>query len=574
MTTRPKRAVAALIIVTMASTAGAVAPTSAAWVQQEHAHASLGALDCATTDDYSSTATGDLITANPLGAPLETLIDVDDLTVTVAAGGTAVPDPITAVAVGPGAYANPLSVSALNGAITTAGALDGVLTVAAGADAGLLNQYARVATAGEAVGASGLVSNSGAIALARPAPASSPSFATLSLASVVSAVLGAGAADLVGEVSRLTLELGAVAALARLDQCDAEWAVAGALQRDYAIADLDLDIASPLVAALVATARSTMTRVETLDSADPAVAVAIAADAGSLLAASGLGLAVGSATTSLNLAVDWSTVNTILTTPFGDAGGLVVVDPAAGTIGIDLDAVVNAVDGLNALAPNTEVLINEAMIASIESALIAAIGDWALDLTTAMSAALAAAVVSGTVSLSVVDAVTGAPTATIGLAVSGASLASLVAGTAGPAASLTVTVLVTDVGGTLAAALTALFDPELQSIVGNAITTAVTAATTELGATLRAAADATTDPLVRLVAGLTRGLFGPAGVASLLVNVQNDPVTGSPEPADWSTIPAGRYDVAAVRLVVLGLLVGGRDLDLVLARGSAGPVAR
>ena len=78
-------------------------------------------------------------------------------------------------------------------------------------------------------------------------------------------------------------------------------------------------------------------------------------------------------------------------------------------------------------------------------------------------------------------------------------------------------------------------------------------------------------PIVQFLDFLLSGLLGVNGLASVLINVQNDPLTGNPEPPDWAGIDPGQYDVAAIRLGVLGLLGGGNDLDVVLAKGSVGP---
>lgn len=80
------------------------------------------------------------------------------------------------------------------------------------------------------------------------------------------------------------------------------------------------------------------------------------------------------------------------------------------------------------------------------------------------------------------------------------------------------------------------------------------------------------DPRILAISAVSRlyaGLF-LNGVVALTVNAQNDPAAGGPEPADWTGLDPGRYDVAALRIGVLDAL-GQSNVRLYLGRGSVGP---
>lgn len=586
--TRPLAVAGATLIGSLLAAGLVVAPSSAAWQEQEYVTASsLGVIDCATTDSYSSTASGDFLEANLLGASGRSLVAIDGVTASVAAGGTPTVDPPTATDLGGGAYANPLSVSVLNNALAID--LAGVLSVPLGTDAGLLNQYARVATTGTSAGASGAVGNSGAIDVARanPGPAA-PTVASLSLDTVIAAALGTEGAALVGEIASLDLRLGAVAALAVLDMCQADYtdSLVDTLRRDYLVAGLDLDIVSPLVTDLSSTVAAAVAELETtlnsLGTSNTALVGSIAAGVGGLLTAAGiLDLTVSGVGVNLVATSDFSAVRALLDDTISDSAGLVRIDLATGTVRVDTAALFDGANGLNGLPPNSEVLINAAMVTALESAVAAALGQWAADVSSALDAALAAITLSGTVTVDL--AALGVTVIRGTLTLSEASLSQLVTNsTTAPAAVVSVETLVIvcpagalDTLSLLVCPLvgptTAVLTDGLQGVVGSSVQTLLDATRSTLSTTLSQLTGAGTSPLVDAVSRLTAGLFGAGGVASLLVNVQNDPLTGWPEPASWAGIPNGRFDVAALRLEVLGLLGVGSDVELVLARGSVGP---
>jgi hypothetical protein len=75
-------------------------------------------------------------------------------------------------------------------------------------------------------------------------------------------------------------------------------------------------------------------------------------------------------------------------------------------------------------------------------------------------------------------------------------------------------------------------------------------------------------PIVNAIGGLFTSLFANQ-VVTLDVNAQNDPITGNAQPSDWAEIPAGQYDVAALRMGILDA-AGASNVNLYLGRASVG----
>lgn len=589
------RIVAAGLVTTMAATV-LVTPSAAAWLAQEFDYASVGVIDCATTTAYESTASGRFLSANLVGVPLPTIAAIDDVQVTVVDGQPDQVSPAGATPLGNHAYSNPLSVSVLNDALTAD--LSGLLLLPLDTSTGVLNQYAQALTSGDSTGAAGAILDSGAVNLEPTLTGpQAPSIATLSLENVITSVLGTGGAGFVGEVTALDLQLGAVAGIATLDACVADYAdtLVGSLVRDYLIASLALQLDSPLVGDLTTAVSIAVTGLETqlnslTDEQSPGLVTGITSGLTTLLGSLLTDLQIGAIDVALTANWDFSAVTALLDDTISDAGGLVEIDLATGLVSVNLAALVDPVNGLNGAAPNTEVLINATMITQLENAISSALGAWAADVGTALDAALDAITLSGSVTIMLQTL--GLDVAQVGLTLTGASLASLITNSeTPPAAVITVdalgliecppNIITNPVGYAVSVIVCPLLDTltttltgGLQGVVGTAVMDLLTAITTDLGANLDTLTDVTTSPLVELLSLLTSGLLGVDGVASLLINVQNDPLTGNPEPGDWAAIPNGQYDVAALRLGVLGLLGTGQDVDVVLATGSVGPNTR
>lgn len=591
------RVLAAGLVSTMAATV-LITPSAAAWLTQEWDVAALGVINCETIDLYTSTASGRFLSANLLGLPLENIAEIDDVQVTGSPselGQTDVVSPAGATPLGDHAYSNPLSVALLNQALTLD--LSGLLQLPLDTSTGVLNQYAQALVTGDATGASGAVLDSGAVNLEPSLTGpQAPSIATLSLDDVVTSILGEGGAALVGEVTALDLQLGAVAGLASLDACVADYTgtLTGSLVRDYLIASLGLQVDSPLVSDLTGVVTTAVTDLETqlnnLTSSNTGLVAGLTSGLTTLLGGLLTGLQLGNIVIDLQATWDFTAVTDLLDNTISDAGGVVEIDLATGVVSVDLAALVDPVNGLNGADPNTEVLINAAMITQLENAISSALGDWADQVGVALDEAINAITLTGTVSI-MLQAL-GLDVVEVGLTLTDASLASLLTNSAPPAqAAITVDALglvecppdiITNPVGyavsvivcPVVGLLTTTLSGGLQGVVGAAVSNLLTAITTDLGTNLDILTDATTSPLVELLSYLTYGLLGEENalrVASLLINVQNDPLTGNPEPSDWSGVPDGRYDVAALRLGVLGLLGTGNDVDIVLAKGSVGP---
>ncbi|KQQ05653.1 MULTISPECIES: choice-of-anchor G family protein [unclassified Rathayibacter] len=150
------------------------------------------------------------------------------------------------------------SVTALNtvqiNATGLTGALSTLLSVAAPSGVGALDQYARANINGSVRGAAGAVDNQGQLEL-NSASATFPDFGTIDLRRILTGI-GAPAAGLVGQVTDLRLQIGAVTGRAILDST----CIAGIenLQRDYQVTRLNLVAASPLLGTVVTLVGNTL----------------------------------------------------------------------------------------------------------------------------------------------------------------------------------------------------------------------------------------------------------------------------------------------------------------------------
>jgi len=600
-----RRAILAPTIVAALLVPLAVIPSSAAWTDTEHTNGAVAAIDCQTTSGFRSAGGGQLLSGTLLGTDLAGIADVAGVDVAATSEQTTVSpstaDPLAGVdgsgtPVNSGAFGNPLRVEAL-GAITLD--LGNVLVLPLDAEAGVLGQYGRALPDGYSAGAAGAVSNSGAVDLDPPAPgAELPRIATLELGQVLTSVLGSTGTG-VADLADVRLGVGAVASSAVLDGCDALWSrdLYAALEREYLVAGLEAELDSPLVGGLVGTVESTLTALDTTleeVAGSSGLVNSLFVGLGPVLNPLLTGLAPGTPLGTVELDADFTAVRTLLSTPIGDAGGLLEIDLAGGTVSIDLARLLgpNYQDsvGLNGLAPNTELVLNAAAVNALTTALTGALDQWAADVLVAVNQALA--VVTADVDLSVPLSALGLlDIATLTVSVD-ASLASLLGGSAvvsvavDRAAGLCSIAIV---GGALCslvnglvAGLTGAVTTSLGPLIGGVLRTAL-APTTSIVATLGTTLNGLLAPVVTLVASSLNVLFGPDSVLSLVVNAQNRPdparqsVPAGDPPAWAASLPApdasarssGRFDVSALRLVVLGGLGGGVALDL--ARSSVGP---
>ncbi len=553
-----------------------VALTNASWTSSEWDHGTVGTENCATAANFSTRGAGKLVGGTVLGTNLDNLASLDGVTVTNGSGGVAA-TPAGSMSLGSDAFANPLSVSALNSLTVSLGT---ALQIPTDADIGVVNQYGQAHTNGSSAGAAGVIDNSGGIALTPgPPSASMPTFATLDLANVLGQL---GLSGVATNIADLSLTLGAVASSAQLNGCNAMWTkdIYSNLQRKYEIAGLTTNIKSPLVGQLVSTVNSTTTTLtNTVNGISGNAGVlnsltsSILGDLGPVLAVAG----VGTPTATVSATVDFGSLTTLLNSTITDPGNIININLANGTIVINTAALFDSVNGLNNQAPNTQLLINQAVLDNLKTAITSALNAYVTSVTGAIDAALAAAKVTFSVALPISTLGTGGG---VSLSATNVSLASLLAGTATLTPDVTCglpigcALAVATVNGLLSPALAGL-----SSAIDVPLGTSISALVNPTVATLLATLNATTGALEGLLAAVLQNLFGPGALLSLVVNAQNAPhpaLAGHPLPTWAASIPVGttspystgQYDVSAMELVIAGAVGSGISLDL--ARSSVG----
>ncbi|WP_323987437.1 choice-of-anchor G family protein [Microbacterium plantarum] len=573
--TRSVVAIAAVAVVGVPMT---VTATTAAWNTAEWVHGEVGTstLDCADGTGFASVASGRFLSGSLLGLDLDPLADLEQMVLALDGAGDVTVSPSNAIDLGSAppesyVYANPFDVTALS-AINVD--LTGFTVGLPGAALGAVNQYARVTADGSVAGASGLVNDSGAVLVSDTTPpASLPARARVGLSGILPAVTG---------IADANLEVGAVAASSQVDGCallrDQLWgetAPASAVVRDYGIAGLGLQLDAPVVQSLVST---TTTAVNTLGG----VVGQLTGPGGLIGSSIGAGVDAGLpgilttrvggnvSITGLDLL---GSVATLLNTPLTD--GVVTIDLQAGTIDVDLDALLPS---LNNAAPNTEIVLNDAVLNPIVDRAGVLLDNWSSQIVAALTAELREATV--TVALEAVVAAPGIGilpglnvlTADIGFV---GPLGALLDGTA----VLTIGANAVGTGAAVDALLTALGLPNvsqllstvrqlgssLVSTLANTLTTTITGALTTLGGTLATAVTAVITALGSVVDALP-------SVVSLMVNVQPDQPNAPPDATFTAASgeSTAEYKVAALRL---GLADGlGGIAVATFATASAGPV--
>lgn len=586
-----RRRIATLValLATAAVVATSATTSVASWTDTEYVNGATAAMLCTDAGSGTSVGSGRLI-GGQLGAlDLGSVAAVEGERV-VNSGSGSTPTPSGSTSLGGDSYANPLQVSALS---TINAGLGGALVIPAGVDAGVLNQWARATPDTKSAGATGAVLNTGAISLTPPANGTGlPRFATLKLGSVLQAVLGSSVSSLVTNLTDIDLGIGAVASDATLDGCRANWdGIYTALVRQYAIAGLEATLTSPAASALASDTTSALnslsSQITTIAGSSGLVnslSSAVLGQLGSITALVGL----GTPTATVTITPDFSAVTALVNGTISDSGHLLSISPAAGTIIVDLDALLGPAylssPQLNGLAPNSALLLNAAAVTALQTAITTALASWVTSVIGAVNAALTAPTVRVTLSYPVTLAST--QIATLAIDTGSVSLAALAAGTT--STSMTITALGTCVPlvtcpviasvnalltGTLKTAVGVAIGGTLQSALAGLATT-VTALNTTLGT------DSST--LVAFLGSSLSTLFGASGLVSLVANAQNAPDPAIPNegvPPSWAvSLPGptanpdatGQYDVAALRLVVLGA-APAVSLGLDLARSSVGP---
>ena len=549
--------------------------TNASWTDGEWAHApAVGTANCADpTGGFIARGEGRALSGSLLGIDLDTLAEARGVSVEND-GSLASPTPIDANPV-PGvdsAWADPLDVTALSAVDVNLGR--GLLKLPLDSRTGVLGQYAQAKDTGQAAGASGYVTETGGIGL--DPGTGYPDLASLSLSDLLASVNPAVAGTL-QDVTDVSLRTGAVAGRAQIDGCAQAWApgtadpaaaLAGSVAREYLAASVRTDVTSPTVGALVSQVNSRLGTLQgTLDGllsntgVTSSIANAVSALLSGLLGTLNLG---GVSVTQLSASIDLAPVRSLLSQPFGDDHGVVTIDPAHGVISVDTAALLaqayGTTDGhsLNGLAPNTDLLSDPAILTALTGTLGSVLSSWLDRIESTLRAQLDAITVNAGVKVTVRLLVV--PVAEISASVRG-SLGDLLTGTVQAQASAKI------LGSIELGILNGLLGA-LTGGLGKAVGDAVGAVLT-LFRTLPSTITALTAPILTAVSNVYTKLF-LSNVVSLLVNAQNDPFSGSAEPPDWASIPGGRYDVAALRVGVLGAL-SQNDVRLYLGRASVGP---
>jgi hypothetical protein len=603
---RPRRSTIALVSLLasalIVTTSVSAQQSLAAWLDSEWVHTSTGTLDCAPGQgQFTSRASGALISGNVLALDLDDIAEVSGVEVTHT-GTDVIVDPGTADSQGDDAYVNPLDVSLVNAVNLSLG---NFLTFPLDTDAGVVNSYAQARDTGRSVGASGAVNDTGGVQLTPVAPGSQPpTLATIELGTILSAITGNGSGGGIAGLTDASLEVGAFASTASLDACAVEWtgSIYDNLAREYLVAALDLNVDSPLVGALASDAQNMLggveTRVEAL-AGTPGLVASVTAGVTRLVSGLLGTLRLGSVSVNnLDVTLNLAAVDALLDDTISDDAGIVAIDLATGRVGVDLAGLlgrVNGTSGVNGLAPNTQLLVNAAVVTALTGAVTQALNTWVGDLTAALSTALQVMTVSASVRVNLLGALGTNPIAAITLAIPPTSLATLLTGNVRATSSVdllgtgtcnlnTRLPVVACLVNTVVGAITTPLVNGIGKVLGDALSLAVTN-TTGPGGVLQTTATALTElvnPLIGFVGAATAGLFGEGALLSLVANAQNFPnpqqpagpqqpewAAGLPGPDD-STRSTGRYDVSALRLTTLGLLGPNLNVNLDLARSSVG----
>ena len=593
MTTRLRRKSVVSTVSVFAILAGVLTGTTssaAGFVDQEFVNGDLRALDCDAPVGLDSRATGRFLTGRLGAASLDPVVGLSG--VTVANDGSTVTHSAGAVASGADAWGQPITASAVGGLI--AAQIGATLPLNFGT--GTYNQYGQAHSTGISTGASGAVTNAGAVDTGAISGGTAAKVGTLHLSDLP------GLGTTLAGIQNVDLEIGAVAALATLDGCESTWdgtaPAAGDLQRSYIVSELKALLTSQAVAALTGTGgvvpnsvglvQSSLTGLvgspSTMGTGEQSIANSalnsLTSTVSGLLGALStpvLTLGIGNGhTATAGLTIDLSTVNSYLTGSLTD--GVVTVDIASGRISVDIAGLAG---GLNGRAPNTRVLTSTQLndvLDRVEDLLQARLAQ----IDTALDTALAAATLHIEVDVKVQATLLAifplpgiGPVNVINVALKyDGTLAQFAAGTeviTGP----NVTIL----GGTGIG--DALLNPVLSGLTSGLVTPLVTTVTP---AVVAAVASGLTTPIEGLISanlttitnGLTSTITALDPVLDALAAIVDITLNSRPDVAPLPSAPipsplAGEYFETAIRIGVLNAPSGSSILSLYLANASVGP---
>ncbi|MFF2389696.1 IPT/TIG domain-containing protein [Agromyces sp. NPDC058104] len=391
-------------------------------------------------------------------------------------------------------------------------------------DAGVVGQFASAAIDGSSIGASGLISDSGAIGTGvTPAPGVAPGPMSLDLANLLGD-------EFATTISDLDVTLGAISANAAVTQ-------GGVPVGDYEIASATVVVDSPVVEGITGTIDGAVTELDTavdgLAGPDGSLVDGVLGAVDSVLAVGGLGEASASVTVDLQAAVDG-----VLALPL-DSGGGVVIDLEDGTITLDLDQLVG---GLNSLDPSTE-LLSAAVLTEVTTQVAELIDGLVDDLGTAITNALNNAAV-------VIDVDVNGP-APLSLPLVNVTVTGTLLEISNGSAAVDITAL----GGLPIGGLTDEIVLDALAPIVDAVIDPDTGALGTLLTTL------TTDVLNPVIDSLNPALLLIDTIVSLLANVQE------PSPPVQGAV----FEETALRLSLLPTTIVPELLELNLARALVGP---
>lgn len=587
-------AVAALTLVTGIITIQGSSHTRAGWEDSEFIHTELGSLNCPTHQVAENRAGSKLISGKILDRNIDSLANVHGVeTTTLAEVTTVSPSTATPAAALPQAYENPLTITALQALNLN---LTGLLEFPLETATGIYRQFAMAQSSGLSRAASGLITDQGTINLDwQDGGLEPPPFATLHLGNLLRQITGENLNELIPQLTNVYLAIGALASYANLEGCTAAWStsVYEQLERQYAIAGLNTTLESVVLAELLPLVHQTTTSIKTN------LALELGKSNGDLIGLlfSTLNslplLTLGQPSVVLDLTVDLNPIMNYLSQPLIVGANLAEIDLIGGTITVDLEQLLgphyaNSI-GLNGHNPNTQLLINSAALNTLMIHTQTALISVASTLEGLLEAAYAVATVNTQIRVPI------SVQASIPLvltAVVNAGDLVIALDTANPPASITLDT--SSCQGILCTAAALLINGVLGPVLSSLQTGVLTTVTNLLSSTSSEGIAELTDNILGIDGVLPRNitflstalsaLFGENAVLSLIVNAQNavDPAemsTPAGIPPSWeTTLPAqqhnpyhtGRYDVTALRLVALGAVLNGVEVDL--ARASVGNI--
>ncbi len=387
--------------------------------------------------------------------------------------------------------------------------------------AGVLNSYSASPSATKSSASAGAIGADGAIAVS---PTSTGDAASLDLTPLVGQVVAGNLVD------QLRVDVGALASSADQD--------GQSVVTDYVVADAQLDVRSPLVAALTTDLAGAVDGLSTsLNSAGAGLSLDLNIVNLANVAVGPVAVSVSGVGSALDAVTD-----PILSSTRTSPDGLVTVDLQSGQVSVDLDAL-----GLNNQPANTLVLTS-ANIDRITVAVSEILNGVANEVNQAVVGALSSAQVSVTaglaVDLPILPDLNGNVTLT-------GTLASFLGGSGIPAPSIVVnvpglsTAISTPLVGQLASGLVPL--------VGTALSNTINAATSGITGLV-------TGAVTTLSPGLATVL---SSAAQLVVNTQPSP----------GAFGQGSTTVSALSVIVLPQLAGPVALDLATSSVRAAVLA-